>query len=86
MSLWRNLDERAKPSRVPSMMLAWFRASRIATSERSRRHEIAPMFAWKPVANVIAASRPVNSASLRSSCTCTSSVPLSRREPAQPVP
>ncbi len=75
-----------KLMRQPSMIDAWSVRSTMAVSLRPTMVLMVPRLAKNPVEKTSACSLPTSAASLRSSSTCTSRVPLSRREPAQPLP
>ena len=77
---------RPRARRAPSTRLAWSSLSSRITSPRMTSALITPRLVCMPVEKTSAASLPTHSASSCSSRSCSSSVPLRKREPVQDVP
>ncbi len=77
---------RARASRQPSTMEAWFSSSEKIVASESPRVDRIPRLAMYPALNVRQLSVPLNRATASSSSAWTSMCPLMRREAPDPTP
>jgi hypothetical protein len=77
---------RARDSRAPSMIEAWFSASDTIRSPRPASAVRTPTFARYPEENTRADSAPAKAARASSRSVWSSVVPVTRRDPVEPAP